>query len=61
MEAVLSIVAKSYLSIMRWGFWICNWPEKHEAQFECSLSTHENYTFYYSSFFTSLPVATKTW
>ena len=64
MEAVLSIVAKSYLSVMRWDFWICNWQEKHKAQFECSLSTHENYTFYTfytSGFFTSLPLAIETW
>ena len=61
MEAVLSIVTKSY-SIMQWDFWICNSQEKHKAQFECSLSTHENYTFYtfYTySFFTSLPLAMK--
>ena len=60
MEAILSVVAKSYLLIMRRDFWICNWQEKHKAQFECSLSTYENYTFYISSFFTSLPLATET-
>ena len=52
----LSIVAKSYLSYMQHDFWICHWQEKHKAQFQRSLSVHENYTFYifYSlSFFIS--------
>ena len=58
----LSIVAKSYPSYMWCDFWICQWQEKHKAQFQRSLSTHGNYTYYtfYSSSFFTLPLATET-
>ena len=40
------------------GFLICIWQEKHKAQFECSLSTHEklwnceNFNFNFNFFLT---------
>ena len=49
---------RSCLSSIPWDLWICHWQEKYEAQFQHSLSIHENYTiytFYTSSFFASLP------
>ena len=45
------------------NFWISHWQEKHKAQFQRSLSIHENYAIYkfYSCSFFILPLATETW
>ena len=48
---LLIIVTRNYLSYMWWGFWICHWQEKHIAQFQGCLSTHESYKIYTSSLF----------